>query len=109
MTDPTTTPPVVPPPPAVQAAAIQQTQRNTRNIGRLSLGGSTVLSVTGAVPFIDWLFTIAIHDPASRPNLAVVSFIAGVVVAGVNLVLQLMLRGRDAVTQMLEGDGNENS
>jgi hypothetical protein len=90
-------------PPAVTAA-----KKAARNAGRISLGSSTVLSVTGAVPFIDWLFTLSITDPASRPNLAVTSFIAGVIVAGINLGLQLMLRGKDAVAADLQGD-NEHA
>lgn len=78
--------------------------KTARNAGRITLGSTTVLSVTGTVPFIDWLFTLFIHDVASRPNLAVISFIAGVVVASINLGLQLLLRGRAGAIELLEGD-----
>lgn len=87
-----------------QPLAVTAAKKAARNAGRVSLGSSTVLSVTGAVPFIDWLFTICIHDPAARPNLAVTSFIAGVIVAGINLGLQLMLRGKEAVAADFQGD-----
>lgn len=79
-------------------------KKSARKAGRISLGSSTVLSVTGTVPFVDWLFTLMIHDPASRPNLAVTSFLAGFLVAGINLGLQLFLRGRSGAAEILEGD-----
>jgi hypothetical protein len=78
-------------------------KKAARQAGRIAVGSSTVLSVTGTVPFVEWLFTLFL-DPAKMPNLAVISFIAGMVVASINLGLQLFLRGRAGASSVLEGE-----
>lgn len=96
MTDTTT--------PLPSPAQVATVAKKDRTIGRLAIGSSTVVSVTGLVPFVSWVFQLAISNPANRPDLAVISFIAGLIAAGVNLGLQLFLRGREGAVQYIEGE-----